>query len=489
MIKGSIKVLTGNIISYPFNIAKVFIIARALDPAIYGVFNLFTVILSYGLWCELGILSGMDKTIPFLRGKLNYEEVANVKNVAFTWFNIAYLALAVTLLVVSFFPFFSHSSEVNVGVRLLSVLVFTSALQNFYLTVLRADKKFGTIGITNAVLAVSSVLLLLLAYKSVFNKLYATLVALIMAYAISLLFCMLRSKLTFKINLSVSRLIRIIHTGFPLVIIGIGFTIFTSIDRWVIAKYLEKSQLGYYAFGVSISNLLFGMMSVFAYVIFPLIREKFGKDNDLLKFKLYIHKVMALMSYIVALTSCLLIASLPFMYKTFFYKYLAGIKSANFIIIGVFFISLATITGNFLVAVNKQRVIILAQAIGIILMLTGNYFVIKFTNNITGVAVVTAFLFSLYSIFIISCAFRYVGDGYLEIFKSIFRLFLPFILGGVIIILLKLLFNILNYSEFIMAFISALVITLIFAALFQAQYKGIFTTIKTLLNKKSEIVL
>lgn len=484
MVKGSLKILGSNIVSTPFNLAKVFIIVRVLDPPSYGVLNLFTVILSYSVWFEFGILSGMDKMIPFLRGQSNYTELNRIKNTAFTGFNLLYLFLACIIFVAPFMPFFSFSNEINTGIRLLSVIILLSALQNFYLTLLRANKQFGIIGTMNVIFAASAVLCLLLIYKTTLNRLHATLVSLIMAYIISLLFGILRLKLTFRLNLNMGRLKQIINTGFPIVIIGIGFVVFTSIDRWIIARYLTKSQLGYYALGVTISNFLFGFMAVFAYTFFPWAREKFGKDKDLINFDLHVNKIMKVMSYIVALPCCLLIVSLPFIYKTFFYKYLAGLSSANFLIFGIFSISIATISGTLLVAIDKQKIIVFAQAVGIVAMLIANYFAVRFTSSILGVAAVTAFIFSLYSFFIISCSLRYTGGSYIQICKVILRLFLPFILGLLIIGLLKFAASLFNLSDFIIAILGFFIISVSFIAFLYIQDSEILNELKIVLNYK-----
>ncbi|MDD5129517.1 MAG: oligosaccharide flippase family protein [Candidatus Omnitrophica bacterium] len=490
MLKGALKILGGNIISYPFNLAKVFIIAKVLDPGTYGVFSLFTVILSYSLWCEFGILSGMDKIIPYLRGKSDYTELNNIRNAAFTWFIFVYLFLIIVLFFVTFIPGFSFSKEINVGLRLLSVVIFLSVVQNFFLTIARAEKRFGTIGMTNAVFAVSSVLLLLLFFKAPLDRLHATLISFILAYAISLLFCMLRSEFNFKMNLSVSKLKKIIHMGFPIVVIGISFTIFTSIDRWVIVKYLGKSQLGYYAFGMSIANFLFGLMAVFAYVSFPLVRERFAKESDLTKFNPYMHNTMLLMSYIIAFSSSILIATLPFVYKNIFYKYASGLESAYFLIIGIFFISMATIPGNFIVAINKQKVIIFAQAIGIAVLLIADYLVVKLTGSITGVSAVTAGTFFIYSVFVISCSFKYVGDTYAKSFKLILKLLLPFALGLLIVFLLRVVFNSLSAPELFVTLFKVVTLVFFYPLLFYLQNKdmGIFRKTKILLGNNVQPV-
>ena len=486
MLKGSLKILSGNMVSYPFHIAKALIIAKALEPATYGILNLFNIILSYSLWCECGIVSGMDKLIPFLNGKLDFDGARQIQNIAFTWFSILYLCLSGVVGTLSYFMNFSN--EINIGLRFLSILILLSAVQNFYITLLRAKKKFGIIGATNAILAVSMVCFVLLFYRTNLNRLHATLLGFIAAYCVSFLFCQIFSKMTFKFNPNLARLKEIVQIGLPLVVLGICFVILISVDRWMIARYFPKTELGYYAFGATIANLMFTSLSVFAYVFFPFVREYYGKNNDLTEIRPHLYKMMFFMSYFASLASAFLIISFPIIYKVFFSKYLPGLISANYLVFGTFFISLSTIMTVFLVGINKQKIIIFTQIIGIIFSLVLNFLIIKMTNSINGVAFVTALVFAFYGIFIIFYALGQIEANEKQRIKMAMKFLFPFWVSILIIWLLRILLKLLNLSEFILLGIEFGAFGFVFGVFFWSQNKKekFFEEIKTLLacNKK-----
>jgi O-antigen/teichoic acid export membrane protein len=429
MIKDSLHVLSGTFISNLLGIARLFIIARTLSPKDYGAWNLFTVALSYSVWFEFGALSGMDKMIPYLRGQSKYAEADYLKNLTFTWLSIVYFSLILLFVLISYNPFYHFTDEVRIGMRLLSITMLLGAMQNFLLTVLRAEKQFAIIGVVTAALSVLFLVFLLILYQTNMNGLCATLTAFNLAYVGSIALCLYMSKLRFTLKFGVGALKEIIWIGFPLVVLGIGFVLLTSIDRWIIAKYLSRTELGNYALAITIANLLFLLASVFAYVFFPKIREKLATVHDIRMLDGYVYKVTVGVSYLTACSAALLMIHLPWMYAGFFPKYLPGMDCAFILIVGFFFLSTSTIAGNFLVATNKQNLILAAQASTIVCGLILDYLAIRFIHNILGVAAATALMFSLYGAFITVYGFACLRTGGRIILKTLIRLYFPMVVG------------------------------------------------------------
>jgi len=430
LIKDTLKVLLGTAVANLFTVIRTFMIVRQLNPETYGVWNLFTVLLSYSIWCELGVLSGMDKMVPIFRGQSRDDDAEDTRNVAFTSMIIIYSLLTVVILLVAFIPAYPFSPEILTGLKLLAVVAFLAAMQNFYLTVARAEKKFGIIGIANGLFAIMVVAGLFIYYKTVGNKLHATLLSFILAYSTSLFICIAFSGLTFRFRMSLSRLKTIIPTGFPLILIGIGYFLFTSVDRWIIAKYMTKWELGQYAFSYTCGILLFSLGAVVAYVLYPRMLEKFGEGCDDAHFRAPVYMAVRIMSYVIAFSTCVLLILLPVLGPAYFPSYVPALPMTAIMVIGFFFISVATIAGNFLVAANRERRILLLQIIGIVAACITDYAVIKATGDVRWVVRATACCFSLYGVLIIYSSFRQMRCNTLEAINVVMNLAVPLLAAG-----------------------------------------------------------
>jgi len=473
MVRDSLQLLAGTFFSNLFNLIRVWIIAKTLVPETYGLWNLFTVILSYCLILDFGLVSGMDKRVPFLRGQSRMEEIDHVKNVAFSGLHLVSLILSAGLLLISFIPYPSWSDETIVGLRLLSLVTFFAVLQNFHLTVMRAEKKFGVISATLTIHGVAAVGFLVIAYQTPLNKFYGTLLSLFLAYLTSLSVCLLLSRQKFKFTLNMATLVSLSRTGFPLVMLGLGFVLFMSMDRWLIARYLNQTDLGHYALGITIANLLFMLASVFAYIFYPRVLERFGENQHIPSIRPYVLRIMTIISYLTAALCCLMIMVLPFLYQQFFAAYLPGMNSAYLLILGMFFVAFATIPGNFLVAVNQQNVILLAQAAGIVLSVTGNYIAIKLTGDIFGVAVMSALLFSAYGLVIIIYSLKLMGQTFVEVTRTLIGLVLPLMLGLSVLLFFSLAQKwIGNLPDHLVIPLEGASLVMILTMLFFVQHRG-----------------
>jgi len=472
MVKDSLKVLSGTFIANACGIIRLYIISKALTPERYGIWNLLMLIPAYVLILDFGVLTGMDKTVPTFRGQSRNEEIEAVKSTTFTALFILAVLFSIILFLISFVGNNIFESMTIIGLRLLSIVVFCSVLQNFYLTVLRAEKEFGLISKANSAFAISSVLYLILLYSTPFNKFYTTIISIIFAYVTSLLICIFFSAYKFMWMLDYKILKKLIKIGLPLVFTGINFLLLTSIDRWIIAKYLSKVELGNYALGATFASLLFMLSSVFGYVIYPRILEKYGQCSDEKKLESYILRATMVLTSIVGIACCMIVQLLPFIYDTFFPLYKGGQFAASFIITGMFFLSITTIMGNYLIAVNKQSRIILFQIIFIASGIVGYYFVTSLIGNIQSVAIVTAILFFLYGSTIVIYSLITLGCPYNKIIKTLFEFISTIVIGFISIFLFKFANKLIfNFSDSHESLIGALILMVIYILYFVASDK------------------
>jgi Na+-driven multidrug efflux pump len=87
--------------------------------------------------------------------------------------------------------------------------------------------------------------------------------------------------------------------------------------------------------------------------------------------------------------------------------------------------SLILPSNSFLITLNKERKILLMQAVSIILAVILNYLFIIKGYGITGIAIATAVSYFFYSLFILISSFKHYTNGFFNYVKLFFKLYIP----------------------------------------------------------------
>jgi len=391
-------------------------------PAQLGIWNLLNVILGYGSNAHLGLLDGMNKAIPFLREQNEAAQVERIKDSVF-WVNLLLGGLvSVVLLIVSWFmPGFYGA-----GLRIMAGVVFFQLIFFYLFSLLRADNRFGLVSGGIVGLSVFSTVLVLGGALVVEDRLRGALAGLLASYALIVAYLLSRSRYRFSVQCRVDALRKALKLGFPLIVLGVLNTVFMSVDRWMIAVWLDETRLGYYALGFMASNLLVLVPGSVASVLYPRMLERFAVNLDPREVRnLLTGPIRALAVLMLTLIGAAVVF-LPLLIRVFLPKYLNSIPVLMVLIPGAFFLSLAPITGCYLIAINRQRLIIVAQVIMSILCLAGDYAALNNGYGIIGVAVMTAVGYSILGLSYMLMAVIQSEDQKGKAFLFTIRILLPF---------------------------------------------------------------
>ena len=83
IVKNSFHFLSATIVGQIVGFFRSILLPILLSPAQLGVWNLMNVVVGYGGNVQMGVLHGMNKLIPALRGKGDLAQVEKVKDSAF----------------------------------------------------------------------------------------------------------------------------------------------------------------------------------------------------------------------------------------------------------------------------------------------------------------------------------------------------------------------------------------------------------------------
>jgi O-antigen/teichoic acid export membrane protein len=381
------------------------------------------VVLSYGGNAQLGILEGMNKLVPMLRGQGQTAQVATVRDSVF-WTNLILAALVASgIALSSFFVPLAYSKPLQINaVIVLLLLVF------YYLfSLLRADNRFGLLSMgVFALSALSTVLVLGCGFLAE-NHLLGALIGLACAYGLTVFFWQWKGGYRYTLKIDRSAILLSFRMGAPLIVLIVLSTVFVSVDRWVIAARLGATQLGYYALGIMACNLISLIPGSVAGVLYPRMLERFGANSDPASLRgLLINPTRAvatLMAVIVGVAVLVLI----FVVRFFLPRYSPSVPILTILIPGAFFYALASIPGVFVIAINKQHWLIGLQGICIVLGLIMSITAVSLGWGIVGVAVSTFIVYGVYGLGYTVFSAHFALKTRIEIVRFLGQVFTPFL--------------------------------------------------------------
>jgi len=438
IIRGSTHVLCGTVVASVLGMLRGFIIAGGLGPALYGAWNILMVIFTYNSYADLGLANGMNKEMPYLRGKDDASGAEAVKDNTFWAISLIVTGVNIFLIAASFVFRARLPEGMVVAVCILAITNVLFHLYNFLVSLLRTDKEFGLFGFAQALLSLISLAFVVVFFKVSPDRLYGALSALAIGYFLVVLYIMCRRRYRVRFTLDIQHVIGIFKTGFPLIIIQVGAVLLISIDRWMIAGMIGQIDLGYYGIGLTMANFLFAGASTIAFTLYPFMLERFGQTNDAGQSEQLVYTPLLVLSYLMAVGCTMTAFVVPPLIIHILPAYVPGITATIILVFGIYFISIMTICGNFLVSINKQNTVLYVQMILIPFSIVFNYGLIKTGLGIEGVALGTAVVYFLYGTTVILVGLRSFTKDSRELLVKTGKIYLPFIASIFVYLFLRM---------------------------------------------------
>jgi O-antigen/teichoic acid export membrane protein len=258
------------------------------------------------------------------------------------------------------------------------------------------------------------------------DRLRGGLLGLLASYGLIVAYWLYRSRYRFVFQCRVEEIRTALKLGFPLIVLGVLNMVFMSVDRWMVAAWLDETRLGYYALGFMAGNLLVLVPTSVASVLYPRMLERFAVSGDPRAARGLLVGPLRALAVLMLILIGAAIVFLPPLIRLFLPKYLPSTPVLMVLIPGVFFLSLAPIAGCYLIAINRQRLIMAALVILSALCLAGDYAVLNNGYGIIGVAVMTAVGYSILGLSYILMAVMHSEDRKGKAFLFTIRIFFPF---------------------------------------------------------------
>ncbi len=424
IVKHSSHYVSSSLVGQGIGFLRAILMPVLFTPSQLGIWNFMNLILSYTPHTQLGLMHGLNKGIPLMRGVGNEKAAADIKNSVY-WANV-FLSI-IAFIGVYIFSFFVADAY-KFPLRILSVLVSVQMFYYYYYSLHRSNSKFIIVSNGIFLTSISSTIFVVALAYAFTNPILGGLIGSGVSSLIVLLYWIRKSSYTFTFKVNWVTIKKCFIMGIPILAIGILDSLTYSIDRMFIAVYMNETQLGYYALGIMISGILSVIPGSVASVLYTTMLERFAVRHEPKDVKSLLVGPMRVIWALMTIIISIIIVALPALIHLLIPKYSPSIPIVQMLIFGSFFMSTSLLPGQFLIAVNKQKFLIVTQIITCFLVLFINMLLIHFGFGLKGIAVGTIFGYFVYGVGYTCLALKLVVENHREIIKYVVWQVFPFIM-------------------------------------------------------------
>jgi len=370
-------------------------IAKFLGPALYGIRNIFQVIIDYNSYTHLGTLFAMNREVPHYRGR-GEDKKAELMVASTFWANIFLVAaIAVIFIATSIFLRIQNYDKNHCDLLFFTgLIIITNRLVDFYETNLKLEKKFyilSRIQLLSKLFSIFSCIILTYYYG-----LRGFFIGIVIGDAIFVLSAIKVDKKIPTITVSVPILKELVRVGAPILGAAILLMVLTSADKIMIVSLLSETALGYYGVATIATAVINTVPKAIYSVTLPNLMKKYGKTGDIFQIKNYFIEPTIIIAYFLPflLSSIFLTIHLPIQH--FLTRYTESIVIVKILTIGLFFSALPTMGISICYAINKRINVVYLTIPPLMINVLTNYSLIHLGYGLRGVALGTGISYFVY---------------------------------------------------------------------------------------------
>jgi O-antigen/teichoic acid export membrane protein len=387
-------------------IIKSFYLAKVLQPSSYGIWASLILIIMYAPILSLGTVEALIKKYPYYIGKGELQKAEEIDAGVFGSIVISAMSLLILGMLTTFFI---ENIDNNVlYLRIVLIVAFVSMFFGYFYNRFIAFQNFKFVSIVDVIRSIAGLICIVI-FTSLWGLLGAF-IGLLVGEIITIIFSIHMNynhlgKFIIKIDFKLIK--NLIKIGLPITLIWWVFILQNSLDRLVSISMLGSTQTGLYTLGVNIVGVVFLLPRVVARVLYPKINNLMGKNFTAGEFDNLVINPSHLIGFLISLFIGVFFIISPLIYTKYFPNYLPGLNSARIIIAGSYFISIIRPGTNYLIAIDKEKKLLIMFLSCFAINLFGNILLVKLGLKIDGIALSTVFSGILLSILIWYNVFKY----------------------------------------------------------------------------------
>ena len=437
--KNFFHLFSGETASFISSFLASYFYAFFLGPELFGTWQTARVFISYSIIFSLSLPFVLRRDFVMLKAEGRNEEAEKLSNLVYTYQIVTSILFAIGLVLYA---------EIKITDKIFRYTMFTVAgiyvLQTVggFLNILNKGLNNYKLIRNNAlIIAILTVLSIIAVYF--WGYLAVLFSSLIIALITSVLYFVKRP---FKLCLFWDNKLfkSMFLVAFPLYLQDISAIIFESVDRLIIAKFLNFKEVGFYSLSSFIASPVRLLLSSFSLVLFTQLNSQYGfkKDKNVINYHTIIPHQLFSFSLPVIIGIAVLIT--PVCVEIFLPKYTEGIGAAQIAIFGIYYYLLAGFCVNGLFVLNKQKVSAIIFFITGIIKVALSICFLGYDLGISGVAVATLISYLLLDIILLIVVYRYYDQSKVKLLKYLFKQIYPSLfVGGFCLVYFRFIDNIL----------------------------------------------
>jgi len=354
---------------------------RLLDPELYGVWTLLKVIPEYATYHHLGSRTIARYRIPHHDARGERDAAETVASAAFSQSLATVLVLSGGLVACA--AALDVSIEFRVGLLAMAVLIVLQAVYEFYVTLLRATQHFHLVTRLQYIRATAGLLLTVALVYSL--GIYGLFLAVVGTMAILLVWVSRRFRYTPGWRWDARLMRDLTLRGAPVMAMGLGLALTSTVDRFLIAGMLGTESLGYYG----IATLAFGFLSqapgAAREVVEPKLMRRMADDPTAAAEQYFLRPTVNLaygMPFLIGPVFFLLPVAVPVLLP----RYESGVAAAQILSLGAHCYGLIYLLRMMVVAQGLQTLAALLMPLGALVSLGAGAAAIRLGYGVEGVA-------------------------------------------------------------------------------------------------------
>jgi O-antigen/teichoic acid export membrane protein len=440
------------------------VLAKILAPADYGKWMALLLIPSYGTIACFGTVETLLKQYPYYLGKGNKGEALRVEGDvlgAIIESGLVFLTLGLTLNFILDVRLLGSLGEYFVFMIMAAPLGFLTA---FFLNRFAAHQDFRLFGLADSVRSILTFVLLMI--MSWLLGIFGTVLGWVV---VEIMMCLLLWFLSFRVlgyikpSFGVKRFIALAKIGFPITMVWWFFMLQGTVDRVISISMLGEVSTGYYGLGLSLVSVLILIPLSLGQVLYPKINEVIGSNAKSETLNNLVLLPAQALSILVSWMAGLLIFVAPWIYLDLFPKYGPGLFSAQILIIGAFFACLTRNAINYLIATNRQNLLLWFSLVALVIKAAGNFIMVFFGTGIEGIGLSTLLSGAILTTLIWMYTFKGMGYNLSERWKASGILYMPFLVLILATSLIRLLFKSALTASGLMSIVFSIIFSIIFS--------------------------
>jgi O-antigen/teichoic acid export membrane protein len=383
-----------------------------LGPTATGYWALMGTFYAFFNIASLGAFEGATRQIPFHRGRGDRAGAAAIANSAssFTVSSVAVAGLLVSAVALVLGS--SWAPEIRYGLVLLGLTAPLRFLADCHDNVLQSTKRFNVVSlglVTRAAIAVSLQTLFVwwLGFYGMFVGLLAMTAGQLLLW--NRLGLTSRRRPAFRWDIQGHRVRELVAFGFPMMIHAQIWLLFLAIDNLIVARFLDVTQLGYYALAVSVTTYIMLLPKGIGAALAPRMAERFGRTREVGSIRHYATDVQQLLAY--TLIPVLVAGAfffMPVLIRHALPAFIPAIPVVRIVVAGSFFISLTNMPIKVILTSGRNWRLVGFMLACLAVNAVANYLAVAVLDRgLKGAAVATAF--SYFVLFVVVTCFALRG--------------------------------------------------------------------------------